>query len=168
MLRRFVSVVTHIINLYISLFFLVKLSMGIKCSVGMTYINNVQCFYSMCITPYFKLTFFVSLIRNLMAELFHHWQRLMKIWLPHMRILLLLESPCLLPMRSSSLCKSFVNLYCQVARELWSFVFRCVGINWVLPFRVSDLLFSWWNWFGKRSLGVWILIPSCLMWTIWR
>ena len=38
----------------------------------------------------------------------------------------------------------------------------------MLPFRVSDLLFSWWNWFGKRSSGVWILIPSCLMWTIWR
>jgi hypothetical protein len=50
----------------------------------------------------------------------------------------------------------------------WSLVFRSVGIDWVFPNRVSDLLFGWWNWFGKKSSGVWNLIPSCLMWTIWR
>ena len=33
--------------------------------------------------------------------------------------------------------------------------------------QVLDLLFGWWNWFGKKSSGVWNLIPSCLMWTIW-
>ena len=70
--------------------------------------------------------------------------------------------------RSADESVDHLFLHCQVAKELWSFIFRCVGINWVLPFRVSDLLFSWWNWFGKRSSGVWNLIPSCLMWTIWR
>ena len=59
-------------------------------------------------------------------------------------------------------------LHCQVARELWSFVFCCVGIDWVIPFRVSEFLFNWWNWFGKRSSGVWNLISSCPMWIIWR
>ena len=44
----------------------------------------------------------------------------------------------------------------------------CGGIDWVLPNRVLNLLFGWWNWFGKKSSGVWNLIPSCLMWTIWR
>ncbi len=38
----------------------------------------------------------------------------------------------------------------------------------MLQNRVSNLLFGWWNWFGKKSLGVWNLIPSCLRWTIWR
>jgi hypothetical protein len=52
--------------------------------------------------------------------------------------------------------------------SLWSFVFQFVGIDWVLPSQVSEVLFGWWNWFGKRSSGVWNLIPSCLMWTIWR
>jgi hypothetical protein len=47
-------------------------------------------------------------------------------------------------------------------------VFRFLGIDWVLPNQVSDLLFGWWNWFGKKSSGVWNLIPSCLMWTIWQ
>ena len=54
-------------------------------------------------------------------------------------------------------------LHCWATRQLWSFVFLFVGIDWVLPTQVSDVLFSWWNWFGKRSLGVWNLIPSCLM-----
>jgi hypothetical protein len=59
-------------------------------------------------------------------------------------------------------------LHCWFARQLWSFVFQCVGIDWVIPLHVSELLFGWWNWFGKRSSRVWNLIPSCLMWTIWR
>jgi hypothetical protein len=59
-------------------------------------------------------------------------------------------------------------LHCWAARQLWNFVFQFVGIVWVLPLHVSELLFGWWNWFGKRSSGVWNLIPSCLMWTIWR
>jgi hypothetical protein len=59
-------------------------------------------------------------------------------------------------------------LHCWAARQLWSFVFQFVGIDWVLPSQVSDVSFGWWNWFGKRSSGVWNLIPSCLMWTIWR
>ena len=59
-------------------------------------------------------------------------------------------------------------LHCWVARQLWNFVFLFVGIDWVLLLHVSNLLFGWWNWFGKRSSGVWNLIPSCLMWTIWR
>jgi hypothetical protein len=59
-------------------------------------------------------------------------------------------------------------LHCGAARQLWSFVFQFVGIEWVIPSRVLELLFGWWNWFGKRSSAVWNLIPSCLMWTIWR
>jgi hypothetical protein len=51
---------------------------------------------------------------------------------------------------------------------VWSFVFQFVGIDWVLLSRISEVLFGWWNWFGKRSSGVWNLIPSCLMWTTWR
>jgi hypothetical protein len=58
-------------------------------------------------------------------------------------------------------------IHCWAARRLWSSVFRAVGIDWVFPNRVVDLLFGWWNWFGKKSSSVWNLIPSCLMWTIW-
>ncbi len=58
-------------------------------------------------------------------------------------------------------------LHCRIARVISSLVFRSMGIDWVLPHRVLDLLFGWWNWFGNKSSGVWNLIHSCLMWTIW-
>jgi hypothetical protein len=32
---------------------------------------------------------------------------------------------------------------------------------------VIDLLSGWRNWFGKHDSGVWNLVPSCLMWTLW-
>jgi hypothetical protein len=59
-------------------------------------------------------------------------------------------------------------LHCGVAREIWSFVFQSFGVVWVLPEWIMELLFGWWNWFGKTSSGVWNLVPSCLMWTIWQ
>ena len=58
-------------------------------------------------------------------------------------------------------------LHCGVIREVWSFVFRSFGVDWVFPDRIMDLLFGWWNWFGKNSSGIWNLVPPCLMWTIW-
>uniref|UniRef100_A0A7N2LG27 COP9 signalosome complex subunit 8 n=1 Tax=Quercus lobata TaxID=97700 RepID=A0A7N2LG27_QUELO len=59
-------------------------------------------------------------------------------------------------------------LHCDKAYLLWSMVFRSFGISWVLPRSVADMLFGWWNWFGKHSSGVWNLAPLCLMWCIWR
>ena len=58
-------------------------------------------------------------------------------------------------------------LHCGVARELWHCVFRSFGVAWVLPDRITALLFGCWNWFGKHSSQVWNLVPHCLMWTLW-
>jgi hypothetical protein len=58
-------------------------------------------------------------------------------------------------------------IHCGTAQMLWNLVLRSVGIDWVFPSCVLDLLFGWWNWFGKSFSGVWNLIPSCLIWTIW-
>ena len=38
------------------------------------------------------------------------------------------------------------------------------GIKWVLAGKVLDLLCGW----QSREANIWILVPSCLMWTIWR
>ena len=54
-------------------------------------------------------------------------------------------------------------LHCGVARAVWNFVLRSFRIEWVFPNRVMELLFGWWNWFGKNSSGVWNLVASCLM-----
>ena len=58
-------------------------------------------------------------------------------------------------------------LHCNVASELWSFIFQSFGIHWVLARRVIDLLFGWRNWFGKHDSGVWNLVPLCSIWTLW-
>ena len=58
-------------------------------------------------------------------------------------------------------------LHCNIAFELWSFIFQSFGIHWVLVGRVIDHLFGWRNWFGKHDSGVWNFVPSCLMWTLW-
>ena len=38
----------------------------------------------------------------------------------------------------------------------------------MMPAKVIDLLFGWYNWFGKHSSGVWNLVPLCLMWRLWQ
>ena len=45
---------------------------------------------------------------------------------------------------------SFV-VHCDVVFVLWGVVFRALGIQWMLPRRVADLLFKWRNWLGKHS-----------------
>jgi hypothetical protein len=45
-------------------------------------------------------------------------------------------------------------LHCNVAYELWSFMFHFFGIQWVMAGRVVNLLFGWRNWFGKHDSGV--------------
>lgn len=37
----------------------------------------------------------------------------------------------------------------------------------MFPKQVADLLFQK-NWFGKQSLKIWNLVPSCLLWTLWK
>ena len=32
---------------------------------------------------------------------------------------------------------------------------------------IADLLFGWWNWFGRQALNVWNLVLLSLMWTVW-
>ena len=59
-------------------------------------------------------------------------------------------------------------LHCEKAHHLWCFAFMIFGISWVPSRTVSDLLFSWWNWFGKHSSYIWNLVPLCLMWCIWK
>lgn len=46
--------------------------------------------------------------------------------------------------------------------------FSLFGV-WSLGFYVgvNGLVFAWRNWFRKYSLGIWNLMPPCLMWIIW-
>lgn len=43
-----------------------------------------------------------------------------------------------------------------------------IGIHWVLPWTVIALLFGCRNWFREHSSDIWNLVPSCLMWIMWK
>lgn len=59
-------------------------------------------------------------------------------------------------------------LLCKIAFNMWSVIFKMIGIHWVLPWTVIALLFGWRNWFREHSSDIWNLVPSCLMWIMWK
>jgi hypothetical protein len=46
-------------------------------------------------------------------------------------------------------------LHCNVASALWSSLFSRLGMSWVMPRRVFDLLACWWSSGRPRSVVVW-------------
>jgi hypothetical protein len=59
-------------------------------------------------------------------------------------------------------------LHCEVARNLWSYIFTLFGVEWVMPQMVLELLTSWVVSFGYGpAKEVWQLVHLCLMWCIW-
>ena len=60
-------------------------------------------------------------------------------------------------------------LRCLVAMDLRSLVLGLFGVSWVMPKSVVGLLACWQGWFGPPwNVHVWIIIPHCLMWCLWR
>ena len=59
-------------------------------------------------------------------------------------------------------------LHCPMAREVWSYIFRLFGVDWVMSGSVLDHVAGWRNWFGKHYSEVWNLVPACVMWSLWR
>jgi hypothetical protein len=59
-------------------------------------------------------------------------------------------------------------IHCEVAAALWGFIFQRFGIQWVLPAKVIDLLFGWFNGLGKHSSDIWNLVPHYLMCSLWQ
>ena len=56
-------------------------------------------------------------------------------------------------------------LHCPMSCQIWSFVFKLFGVDWVMSGCVLDQLACWRNWFGKHSSKVYNLVPSCVMWS---
>ena len=48
-------------------------------------------------------------------------------------------------------------------------VFGLFGVCWVMPMSVVELLACWQGRFGRHRNGyIWIAVPHCLMWCIWK
>ena len=60
-------------------------------------------------------------------------------------------------------------LHCSYAYNLGSFVFSFLGVSWVMPKRVGELLACWYGGVWRhRTASIWGDIPHCIIWTIWR
>jgi hypothetical protein len=59
-------------------------------------------------------------------------------------------------------------LHCEVACALWNAFFRRFGLSWVMPSSVADLFACWWTGGRSQSAAVWKMVPSCLLWCLWR
>ena len=59
-------------------------------------------------------------------------------------------------------------IHCTLASDLWNLVLRSFGVPWEFPNNIADLLFGWFNCFGKHNCSVGNLVPLCLMWTVWH
>jgi hypothetical protein len=59
-------------------------------------------------------------------------------------------------------------LHYEVARALWNAIFSRFSLSWVIPLRMVDLFACWWTGGRSRSAVVWKMVPSCLMWCLWR
>jgi hypothetical protein len=81
--------------------------------------------------------------------------------------LVLLDWCCMCKEAGESIDHLF--LHCNIARELWNFVFTLLGLQWVMPRHVVELLACWSGCLCRVSpTALWGLIPHCLLWVIWR
>ncbi|XP_042945525.1 RNA polymerase sigma factor sigF, chloroplastic isoform X2 [Carya illinoinensis] len=63
---------------------------------------------------------------------------------------------------------SFQDLL-QFASEIWNYFFNKMGLVWVMPGRVEDLIASWKGITGTQQIAaLWRMAPICICWCIWR
>jgi len=48
------------------------------------------------------------------------------------------------------------------------YFFSRFGLSWVMPRLVVDLYACWWTAGSTQSVAVWKMVPSCLLWCLWR
>ena len=51
-------------------------------------------------------------------------------------------------------------IHCPLAFDLWSMVFTLVGIHWVMPKTMVELLACWQGKFGRHwNATIWMAVP---------
>jgi hypothetical protein len=59
-------------------------------------------------------------------------------------------------------------LHCEIASALWNAIFSRVGLAWVMPKRVVDLLACWKRVCGShQGAAMWKMASSCLLGCLW-
>jgi hypothetical protein len=60
-----------------------------------------------------------------------------------------------------------IFLYYDVADVMWSAIFTRFSLSWVMPRRVFDLYGCWWTSGRLRSVAIWKMVPTCILWCVW-
>ena len=58
--------------------------------------------------------------------------------------------------------------HCLVAMDLWSMVLGLFGVSWVMPQSIVGLLACWQGKLWHQNGHIWLLVPHCLMWCLWK
>ncbi|KAG6679633.1 hypothetical protein I3842_13G002800 [Carya illinoinensis] len=59
-------------------------------------------------------------------------------------------------------------LHCEAVTALWDDIFTRLGLAWVMPRKVVDLLACWRGIRGKGQIAdIWKMVPLCPMWCTW-
>ncbi|KAJ9692984.1 hypothetical protein PVL29_011901 [Vitis rotundifolia] len=62
-----------------------------------------------------------------------------------------------------------ILVHCTVVRTLWDIVLALVGVQWVFPETVKEVLWSWRGSFvGRKRKRIWNSILLCIFWTVWK
>lgn len=59
-------------------------------------------------------------------------------------------------------------LHCKVVCALWNAFFNRLMLSWVMPSRMTDLFAYWWTGGRFHSVVMWKIVPSCLLWYLWK
>ena len=79
-----------------------------------------------------------------------------------------LANRCFLCEKEEETLNQLLVHYLQ-ARILWELILAIVGIGWVFPFSVLQVLLAWQRaQVGKKRKKVWRAAPICLFWTLWH
>ena len=60
-------------------------------------------------------------------------------------------------------------IHCTWASGLWHLSFSLLGVNWVQPLTIKNVLMSWTRKInGGWLLGIWKMIPLAIWWSMWK
>jgi hypothetical protein len=59
-------------------------------------------------------------------------------------------------------------LHCDMTYALWTNIFNCFGMSWVMPRRVIDLFACWWKSGRPMSAAIWKIVSICIFWCVWK
>ena len=59
-------------------------------------------------------------------------------------------------------------LHCDIANAIWIAFSSRFGLSWVIPRHVINMFACWWTSSCPRNVAAWKMMPTCMLWCLWR